>query len=160
MTSQNEHWEALHTTLKEALQKEVHLMRELLSNLHQEELSLMFHDDGSLNHILQQRSQIVDRLSTLRLHRIKTTEEIEKMVSSSPQAPSVDQLLPPHEDSSSEILSLRDQLMSLTERMNKQNSLNVHLAEHPERFIPPRLQAEEKAREKRKASIATYQIKK
>ena len=59
-------WNMLHEQLSEALQKEVSIMRELLANLHQEELSLLLNDQGSLHELLEQRSRIIERLSMFR----------------------------------------------------------------------------------------------
>jgi hypothetical protein len=161
MTEQNnlENWQSLHVSLKDDLQKEIYLTRELLSNMHQEEVSLMLHDNGGLEQILQQRSQMLEKLSSLRLHRQETTQKIEKIVSAH-HAPSLDDVLPPHEEISTEILSLSDQLMALTERMNRQQSQNQRLAEHPDHNRYPPLQPSPQTRPKRKASVATYQIKK
>ena len=162
MTNQNnaEHWQALHISLRDDLQKEIHLTRELLSNMHQEEVSLMLHDPGSLNQILQQRSQMLETLSSLRLHRQETTEKIEKIASTCHKNPSLDEILPPNEEISTEILCLSDQLMALTERMNRQHSQNQRLAEHPDHSHYAPLQPSPQTRPKRKASVATYQIKK
>jgi uncharacterized protein with von Willebrand factor type A (vWA) domain len=162
MTNQSdaENWQTLHVSLRDVLQKEIHLTRELLSNMHQEEVSLMLQDGGSLNQILQQRSQMLEQLSSLRLHRQETTEKIEKIASVLHKNPSLDEILPPNEEISTEILSLSDQLMALTEKINRQYSQNQRLTEHPEhsRYTP--LQPSPQTRPKRKVSIATYQIKK
>src|SRR6267154_4594384 len=121
MTNQSdaENWQTLHVSLRDVLQKEIHLTRELLSNMHQEEVSLMLQDGGSLNQILQQRSQMLEQLSSLRLHRQETTEKIEKIASVLHKNPSLDEILPPNEEISTEILSLSDQLMALTEKINR-----------------------------------------
>jgi hypothetical protein len=162
MTQQNnpENWQALHGTLRDDLQKEIHLMRELLTNLRQEEVSLMLHDLGNLNLILQQRSQMLEKLSSIRLHRQETTEKIEKIASIEHKKPSLDEILPPTEEISTEILSLSDQLMALTERMNRQHTQNQRLEEHGDHCQYPQLQPSPQIRPKRKASVATYQIKK
>jgi hypothetical protein len=150
-------WNMLHDQLREALQKEVSIMRELLANLHQEELSLLLNDQGSLHELLEQRSRIIERLSTFRLTRIETTEKIEKIVAVE-NPPTTDRILPAEEETSTQILSLRDQLMALTEQMNRQQTQNQYLTEHPDHS---RLVASQTLpRPKRKASVATYQIKK
>lgn len=153
-------WQMLHVSLRDDLQKEIHLTRELLSNMHQEEVSLILHDPGSLNQILQQRAQMLEKLSSLRLHRQETTEKIEKIATVYHKNPSLDEILPPNEEISTEILSLSDQLMALTERMNRQHSQNQRLTEYPDHSHYPPLQPSPQARPKRKAAIATYQIKK
>jgi len=150
-------WKILHEQLKEALQKEVYIMRELLANMDQEELSLLLNDQGSINELLEQRSRIIERLSSFRLCRIDATEKIEKIIAKG-NVPTTERILPSEEDTSTEILSLRDQLMALTEQMNRQQTQNQYLIEHPDHTrIAPR---ESVQRAKRKASVATYQIKK
>lgn len=150
-------WNTLHEQLKEALQKEVNIMRELLANMHQEELSLLLNDQGSLHELLEQRFTIIERLSTLRATRIEATEKIEKILVLN-NLSSTEQILPAEEVTSTQILSLRDQLMALTEQMNRQQSQNQYLIEHPDHT---RMMASQNApRAKRKASVATYQIKK
>ena len=96
--SNPENWQTLHDALRDVLQKEIHLTRELLSNMHQEEVSLMLHDGGSLNLIMQQRSYLLEKLSYLRLYRIETTQKIEKIVGKAHQQPSLDEILPPNEE--------------------------------------------------------------
>jgi hypothetical protein len=157
--SNREDWQKLHNLLRDDLQKEIHLTRELLSNMHQEEVSRMLQDKGSLNLILEQRSQLLEKLSFLRLHRLETTEKIEKMVGFSSH-PSLDKVLPPDEEISTEILSLSDQLVALTERMNRQSTQNQRLAEYGDHVRYPLLPPQLEARPKKKASVATYQIKK
>jgi hypothetical protein len=120
----------------------------------------MLHDTGGLEQVLQQRSQMLEKLSSLRLHRQETTAKIEKIISANHKAPSLDEILPPDDEISTEILSLSDQLMALTERMNRQQSQNQRLVDHPDHshYLP--IQSSLQTRPKRKASIATYQIKK
>ena len=154
MSDNAEEWTALHVQLQQTLQKEVSMMRELLANMHQEELSLLLNDQGSLSQLLHDRTQLIDHLSTLRTTRLETAERIEKMTGDK----TPEQMFPIEEESSMEILSLRDQLMALTEQMNRQKSQNQYLIDHP---TEAKLAAPQNtARAKRKASVATYQIKK
>lgn len=154
------HWQVLHSELRDGLIREIFLTRELLSNLRQEEVSLIVHDIGSLNQVLNLRSQMLEKLSSLRLDRIKTTEKIQKIASLDHKNPTLEQILPPNEEISTEILSLSDQLVSLTERMNLQQTQNQHLAAHPERIPCPVLDMTVQNRAKKKASVATINIKK
>lgn len=156
--SNQENWQALHVSLRDDLQREIYLTRELLSNMHQEEVSLMLHDAGSLHQILQQRSEMLEKLSAIRLHRQETTDKIEKIASVNHKHPSLEEILPPNDEMSTEILSLTDQLMALTEKIHRQHTQNQHLTEHPDHY--PALQPSPEPRAKRKASLATYQIKK
>ena len=155
-----ENWQMLHNALRDDLQTEIHLTRELLANMHQEEVSLMLHDTGSLNLVLQQRSSMLDKLSSLRLRRQDTLEKIEKIAPCKNKHPSQDELLPPNDDTSTEILSLSDQLMALTQKLNRQHTYNQHLTEHGDFSRQPQLQPSAQPRPKRKASVATLQIKK
>ncbi|HEY2810168.1 MAG TPA: hypothetical protein VGJ00_02105 [Rhabdochlamydiaceae bacterium] len=155
--SKDQEWNTLHMELKETMQKEVHVMRELLANMHQEEISLMLNDQGSLQELLQQRSIIVERLSNLRTSRMDTTGKIEKIVAKE-NPPTPERVLPTEEETSTEIFSLSDQLMALTEQMNRQKIQNQYLTDHPEHWHPA--PASSAARAKKKASVATYQIKK
>jgi flagellar biosynthesis/type III secretory pathway chaperone len=157
---QPEDWQMLHCALRDVLQQEIHLTRELLSNMHQEEVSLMLKDSGSLNLILQQRSTLLERLGTLRLYRFETTEKIEKIAGVPDKKPSLDEVLPPNEEISTEILSLSDQLMALTERMSRQSNQNQRLTEYGDHIPYPQTSPMSDSRPQKKASIATYQIKK
>ena len=159
-TQEPEGWQGLHDALRDDLQREIHLTRELLSNMHQEEISLMLHDNGSLNCVLLQRSPVLEKLSFLRVRRQNTLEKIEKIVFCKNKTLSIDEILPPHEDTSTEILSLSDQLMALTERLNRQQTHNQHLLDHGDFYRLPQLQPIPEARPKRKASVATFQINK
>lgn len=161
-------WIEAHDHLKALMQKEIHIMREILANMHQEELCLLLNDKGSWNQVMQERSTLIERLSSLRSDRITMTEKIEHMASlkTDTKSPSLEQILPAEDDATCEILSLRDQLMALIERMNTQNSRNEYLFHHVEYMPPLSLPSEpvfpSKAAErpKRKAAIATYHIKK
>ncbi len=153
-------WQELHSKLRDGLLREIFLMRELLSNLCQEEVSLILQDQGSLNQVLTLRSEMLEKLSLLRVHRLQTTEKIEKIASLEHKNPSLEEILPPNEEISVEILSLRDQLVSLTERMNRQQVQNQQLAIHPERIPCPCLERPSQNRAQKKTSVATINTKK
>lgn len=154
-----EQWHTLHTHLRDDLQKEVHLTRELLSNMHQEEISLMLNDGGSLHLLQEQQHYLFERLSAVRQHRQEVMVEIEKMVPGQ-NAPSLDQILPPTEVISTEILSLRDQLMALTERMNRQHTQNQRVTATGSSYVRAHFAPMNESRAKRKVSVATYHLKK
>ena len=103
----------LHSALKGLLRKEVSLSRELLSNMRQEEVSLMLHDQGSLTETLSRRSHLLQQLSALRLDRVETTKKIAALALSNIQ--DIDSI---------EIASLNDQLESLTTRMTRELAYN------------------------------------
>ncbi len=91
--SSPEDWQALHGELKDGLENEIRLTRELLSNMCQEEISLMLHDTGSSNQVLQIRAIMLEKLSSLRLRRLKTTEKIEKILALKHKSPSLEEIL-------------------------------------------------------------------
>jgi flagellar biosynthesis/type III secretory pathway chaperone len=139
----------LHDTLVENLKKEVYLTRELLSNIHQEEISLMLHDAGSLAQVLQQRSSMLEKLSSLRSFRLETTHKIEHLH----DLHSADLL-------SIEIASLNDQLSALTQRMSLQLSQTRRMNEHPDAYSRFALPYLEKKRPQKKTTVITLQVKK
>lgn len=55
--------------LKIIMEKEIHLMRELLANMLQEELSLQLHDHGSMRAILSERAAMTQELNRTRTER-------------------------------------------------------------------------------------------
>lgn len=136
-----EHYSTLHNLLQTQMQREVYLMRELLSNMHQEEISLMLHDGGSLQQILQQRSFLLEELSSLRLNKLETLNQIEHIT--------------PYLSTPLEISSLGDQVTALNEKVHRQTTTNQRLTSHPERYY----HLSETARPKKKVAVATLQIK-
>lgn len=158
-------WRQLHEEIKELMQQELTLSRELLANMHEEELALMMRDQRSWTLVMQMRSSMIERLSTLRTQRQQTTQKIYPLLSLHATHPSLEEIFPLNEEISHDIFNLRDQLMALTERMNRQQHRNSHLEEHlkfqeqpsalrPRSFYPPEL------KQKKKANVATYTIKK
>src|SRR5690348_3396632 len=97
-------WNKLHIDLRDSLQNEVRLTRELLANMHREEVSRLLGDQGMLNQILTEQSHLVERLGKLRLDRQEMTGTLETMVTDAKKAVSVDALLPPTEETTLEIL--------------------------------------------------------
>ncbi|HSW86828.1 MAG TPA: hypothetical protein VLG49_04940 [Rhabdochlamydiaceae bacterium] len=160
-------WNEAHDQLKISMQKEIGIMREILGNMHQEELSLLLNDKGSWNHVMQERSQLIERLSYLRAERLEATKKIEDMVDIKDKTKEIplESILPTQDENSCEILSLRDQLMALMERINFQgcrNEILFHQVEHqPDIPYNPQYNQNQPApaKSKKKASIATYNFK-
>ncbi len=153
-------WEDLHSSLRDHLQEEVRLTRELLSNMHQEELSLILSDHGTLNQVISEQSRLFERLSILRLNRHTLTVRIEKIVIDNKKIPSVEELLPLTEEISMEILSLTDQLVSLTERMSRQYGQNRNAHLQGDKYGRGHFQHAVAPRPKAKACVATYNLNK
>jgi FlgN protein len=156
-----DHWQQLHDELKQGLEHEIRLTRELLSNMRQEEISLMLHDASTLAQVLQVRAEMLEKLSLLRLHRLKTTEKLEKIaLLKHPHRSSVEEILPLHEESSSEILSLSDQLITLTEKIHRQNTQNQRLSAYGDSPLHPAHQLPLQSKPKKKVAVVTYNIHK
>lgn len=148
---EHEQWTELHTQLQSLMKKEIDTMRELLGNLHQEEILILQKDMTYWNQLMEERAHLIGQLSDVRQNRISTTESLESMTTSSqPNAP-LEELLPSDNENSWELLALRDQMFALLDRMNLQCSRNemlTQLARHQPALQPL---SEKKA----KISIAT-----
>ncbi len=120
--------------IKILMQKEIILMREVLANMHQEEESLKRNDHSLWANVISQRCEILALLSPIREERILASKLIEY-------------------SDDCDILSLRDQIMALIERINMQNHMNEQLykvAFRPQSALQP------EPLKKKKSSIATY----
>lgn len=124
----NEKWTELHTQLQSLMKKEIDMMRELLGNLHQEEMFIIRKDKTCWNQLMEERAHLISELSDLRQNRILTTENLESAAFNAHDAP-LEDLLPPDNENSWELLALRDQMLSLLDRMNLQCSRNEMLAQ-------------------------------
>ena len=163
LAKSKDRWDDLQNELRVILEKEVFLMRELLTNLHQEEISLMLQDNGTCHYLLQQRSVLMERLCDLRSFRSRMNDQISEVLGKRPHEEAEEEIIPHSEEMGCEIINLRDQLVALTERMNLQQMRNQHLTAHPEHLLSLRYQekmAQEGLRAKRKPAVAVYQIKK
>lgn len=107
-------------------------MRDLLANLHQEELSLMMHDRASWNKVMEERAHIMEYLSSWRTMRMEALTKLSKYFK---QEPVLEELLPSQDENSCEVLSLRDQIVALMERMNNQNLRNQALYKQVEKNL-------------------------
>ncbi len=124
----NEKWTELHTQLQSLMKKEIDTMRELLGNLHQEEILILQKDMTYWNHLMEERAHLIGQLSDVRQNRISTTESLESMTTSQPNVP-LEELLPSDNENSWELLALRDQMFALLDRMNLQCSRNEMLTQ-------------------------------
>ena len=96
--------------------------------------------------MMEERNQLIEKLQEIRQDRLVAMEKLEMLTHRS-NVP-LEELLPTRDTNSWEILSLRDQMVTLFERMNLQTTRNemlVHLLQTPQ----PAPQS------KKKISIAT-----
>jgi flagellar biosynthesis/type III secretory pathway chaperone len=146
-----EKWTDIHQQLQDLMKKEIETMRQLLANMCQEEMFILRQETSLIQQLMEERAHLIDHLSSLRQNRLTTTEHLESIVQPNPEGSSLEALLPLNNENSWNLLSLRDQMIALLDRMNLQCSRNEmlhHLATH-QAILP--LKAERKA----KISIAT-----
>ncbi len=128
-------WNETHNSLMVTMQNEVALTRNLLANLHQEELSLLMHDRHSWNQVLEERATILKRLAPCRQARMEAIKKLSGERVEHLKEPALEELLPLHDENSCEVLLLRDQIMALTDRMNRQSNRNQLLFQQIERRL-------------------------
>ena len=164
MPDKNILWRQAHDTLKISMQNEIGIMREILANMHQEELSLQMYDKDSWTLVMKERSELIEQLGDLRSKRIQASKNLEDLASNGKKGREIalEQMLPIEDENTCEILTLRDQIMALIERMNFQNSRNqilFHEVEHQfdkKHGTYPALSQAPQQKPKRKTSVATY----
>jgi hypothetical protein len=124
-------WENIQEVLQLSLKQEIVAMREMLSNMHQEELSLLAKDRKAWTLVMMQRANLLARLSEVRTERLAATQRLESIKK---------RLSPSFKDENCEIISMRDQLTALVEKMNQQNLRIQSLEDHDGRvssIYPP-----------------------
>jgi len=109
----------IHEILQSALKQEIGAMREMLANMHQEELTLLAKDRKAWTLVMLERVNLLTILSELRLTRIEVTHKLESINGCASNG---------LKEEDCEILSMRDQLATLVEKMNQQN-LRIHTLE-------------------------------
>jgi len=107
-------------TLYQALKTEVSLMRELLANLHEEELCLLEQNQSGWLRIMNERSELVMQVREQRASRISATCSLEKFAAERAKT----EHLPADEVMTCEVISQVDQLFALIDRTNLQNCRN------------------------------------
>ena len=151
----------------EYMKKEISIMREVLGNMHQEEVALTMLDKNSLHKTLQERFFMVQTLSVLRNARMVATEAIKTFhIQSKIKQTSTNNMAYMMELQGCEIDYLSEQMLALIKSMNTQNCKNDTLTKRYELYTnyPGRLthlmpwQSAEGKIIKSKATIATYPI--
>ncbi len=147
-------WTQHHTDLQNLMKKEIDTMRELLGNLHQEEMLIIQKEMAYWNQLMEERGHLIQQLSYLRQDRVATTGILEAINHSHPNVP-LEELLPPDNENSYELLALRDQMFALLDRMNLQCSRNEMLTQLAHHQAAPQHHPEHLPEKKAKISIAT-----
>jgi hypothetical protein len=129
---------SLKQELKECMKKEIGLMREVLANMHQEEVALIMFDKSGWTRTLQERFPLMQDLSSLRLKRDETVKIMMnhfQMHHEEKKIP-MEKIFPSNHEDSCEILYLSDQILALVARMNAQNTKNEVLTKKYDLYAP------------------------
>ena len=138
-------WTETHAELQNLMQQEIEAMRSLLGNMHQEEIFILQKNQNYIKELMDERLHLISTLSLIRQNRESTTDKLAAMADLSHS--NLEELLPPENENSWEIISLRDQILALLDRINLQSSRNEMLI-HLEAYQPA-------PQKKKKISIAT-----
>jgi flagellar biosynthesis/type III secretory pathway chaperone len=146
--------------IKDLMKAEIRLMRELLSNMHQEEVALILFDKNGWTMTLQQRFSLMQSLASLRQHRQEVTYTLTDGSGKSCQGR---QKLPALNDEDSiELALLAEQVLTLAQKVHEQNSKNqlqMHNFEGPAK-APEHLAIPLPHPAAIKTSVATYPLRK
>lgn len=124
-------WEEIQDQLQIFMKQEISTMREILANIHQEETSLLGNATKSLELILQERSDLIQRLGNLRSITSSMMNRLLSLFSSEKGISSLDEIFTFSNDC--EMLLLRDQILALTEKINFELEQNKHLSSRAQR---------------------------
>lgn len=153
--SSKQKWDKAHLVLDHALEKEIHLMREILANLREEELSLLEQEMRKWKKVMRDRGSLVVQLIHQRTKRMTATAELTKLAVLMQKK----ELLAHEEESSCAVLSKLDQMIALMERVNLQNCRNDALFDQMKQRKKKPLSCtypHPLHRKRRRASVATY----
>ncbi|MBM3207044.1 MAG: flagellar protein FlgN [Chlamydiae bacterium] len=112
--------------ITESLKKEIYLMREVLANMQQEEVAITLLDKNSLNKTLQDRFPLIQKLSNLRIDRVETCKNIQNLACKTTDGKflPIEKIFPIFNEDGLEVDFLSEQVKSLIEKINYQNSKN------------------------------------
>ena len=102
-------------------------MREVLANMHQEELDLFLDNKKNWEVLIKERSTLFENLSNLKSARLETKEQLVDLLPFSKKNIPIEELLALDDEGYSEILLLQDQFSALLVRTNFQSQRNTYL---------------------------------
>lgn len=105
----------LEEKFKESIQKEITLLRELLGNFLQEEMSLLKQDKTSWVQVMQDRFSLIEEIKQIRAARLPEES--------------------PGEEPSCDTLFLTDQLLALLQKIHHQTNHNENLLSNPQHLV-------------------------
>lgn len=112
-------WTETHVDLQRVMKRELETMRQLLDNIHLEEQFILRQETHYWGSMMKERADLLEQLSVIHQKRVVVTKQL--------GAAPLEELLPPQDVNSWEILSLRDQMATLLDRMALQTSRNEML---------------------------------
>jgi len=124
------------TDLIAQMQHEIRLMREILANMHEEQEAILETFKEKLVAIMQARKELFNELVKVRTLRMNSVQTLATLLSQGngerlfSEKEGLTTLLANDSDEACEILSLRDQMVALVEKMNEQNCRNSDLVKH------------------------------
>jgi len=124
-------WTKAEESLKQSMEKEIKLMREILSNMIQEELSLHNQNKPLWEELMQSRFHLIEQVKIFRQDRMDATS---KLLSLSDEK-TFEKILSDGEEIACEVVFLLDQLISLSEKINTQNTRTQTLSNESQHFI-------------------------
>ncbi len=124
-------WDKTEQALNRSMRKEIDLMREILSNMMQEEISLLNQDKSSWEDLMQGRFYLIEQVKVFRQDRINATN---KLLILSDET-TFEKILAEEDEIACEIVFLLDQLITLSEKINSQNLRNQTVSKNDEHFI-------------------------
>lgn len=124
-------WNKTEEDLNRSMRKEIDLMREILSNMMQEEVSLLSQNKTSWEDLMQSRFYLIEQIKVFRQDRINATN---KLLTLSDET-TFEKILSDEEEITCEVVFLLDQLITLSEKINSQNIRNQMLSKNDQHFI-------------------------
>ena len=174
MSRRNEKLLAAQHYLEGVMGKEISVMRDLLASMEDERQALMSDETMPLRELMNKRQGLLEKITQVRLNRIEAVKELVLLLgihtSSDGQGGEpwmMSKLLDHRDMDSCHLLSLRDQILALLEKMNDYNTRNAYLLERnveisrglTRRLIPrvptPAYSMQVAERRKPKSAVAT-----
>lgn len=125
-------WTEAHNYLQLVMKRELETMRQLLDNMNLEEQFILRKEKQYWSSMMEERAHLIEELGSIRQDRMVVIKKL-GVLTQHINAP-LEELLPTQDTNSWEILSLRDQMVTLLDRMNLQTSRNEmlqHLVQTP-----------------------------
>jgi len=138
-------WTETHDYLELVMKRELETLRQLLENMHMEEELIRRKEKKYLGRLMQERERLLEQLEAIRLDKVYIIKKLAALFSR--QEVPLEELLPPASGASFEILSLRDQMAALLDRVSLQKSRTE--------MVKSLVEAQLKRSPKKKIAVAT-----